>query len=196
MKYKKCIVSVSYFVVCFAKAYAKYLWNAKYESCIAGLIFILFVRQFFSHFMFRRRSPNWTGIFCMIREVVNILQIVYTDWYVVVSYFLSNFSQFPFSRWFAHSVNRHYEESVNFHGCFINILQFQCCPKMKQIISQNTLQSSNNVHTSRSKLCGIGTYRTLSRAQLHFRPCYWSIFLNVYLKDFFFILAKKGQWKE
>ncbi len=47
-----------------------------------------------------------------------------------------------------------------------------------------------------SDLC-IGTYHTLSRAQLHFGPCYWSIFLNVYLKEFFFfILAKVGQWKE
>ncbi len=43
----------------------------------------------------------------------------------------------------------------------------------------------------------IGTYHTLSRARLHFGPCCWSIFLNVYLKDFFFfILAKVGQWKE
>ncbi len=34
--------------------------------------------------------------------------------------------------------------------------------------------------------CCIGTYRTLSRARLHFGPCYWSIFVKVYLKEFFF----------
>ncbi len=32
MKYEKCIVNVSYFVVCFTKTFAKYLRNAKYES--------------------------------------------------------------------------------------------------------------------------------------------------------------------
>ncbi len=37
----------------------------------------------------------------------------------------------------------------------------------------------------------IGTYRTLSRARLHFGTCYWSIFLNVYLKDFFFSFWRK-----
>ncbi len=34
MKYEKCIASVSYFVVCFAK----YLRNAKYEKRVAGLM--------------------------------------------------------------------------------------------------------------------------------------------------------------
>ncbi len=38
MKCEKCIVSVSYFVACFAKTFAKYPQNAKYEKCIAGLI--------------------------------------------------------------------------------------------------------------------------------------------------------------
>ncbi len=42
----------------------------------------------------------------------------------------------------------------------------------------------------------IKTYGTLSRARLHFGPCYWSIFLNVYLKEFLFIMAKVEQWKE
>ncbi len=32
MKYEKCIASVLYFVVCFAKTFKKYSWNAKYES--------------------------------------------------------------------------------------------------------------------------------------------------------------------
>ncbi len=41
MKYKKCIVDVSYFVVCFAKTFAKYPWNVKYKKCIAGLRLIL-----------------------------------------------------------------------------------------------------------------------------------------------------------
>ncbi len=36
VKYEKCIVSVSYFVVCFAKTFVKYPQNAKYETCIAG----------------------------------------------------------------------------------------------------------------------------------------------------------------
>ncbi len=36
MKYEKYIVSVSYFVVCFTKTFAKYPQNAKYEKCIAG----------------------------------------------------------------------------------------------------------------------------------------------------------------
>ncbi len=34
---RKCIVSVSYFAVCFAKTFAKYPRNAKYKKCIAGL---------------------------------------------------------------------------------------------------------------------------------------------------------------
>ncbi len=34
MKYEKCIVSVSYFVMCFVE----YPWNAKFKKCIAGLI--------------------------------------------------------------------------------------------------------------------------------------------------------------
>ncbi len=37
----------------------------------------------------------------------------------------------------------------------------------------------------------IGTYHTLSRAWLHFGPCYWSTFLNVYLKEFFFSYWRK-----
>ncbi len=37
MEYDKYIVSVSYLVVCFAKTFVKYLQNAKYENCIAGL---------------------------------------------------------------------------------------------------------------------------------------------------------------
>ncbi len=46
MKFEKCIVSVSYFVVCFAKTLAKYARNAKYEKCIAGLKeFYLFIIQ-------------------------------------------------------------------------------------------------------------------------------------------------------
>ncbi len=36
MKYEKCVVSVSYFMVCFAKTFA----NAKYKKCIAGLAII------------------------------------------------------------------------------------------------------------------------------------------------------------
>ncbi len=36
MKYEK-FVSVLYFVVCFAKTFAKYPQNAKYKKCIAGL---------------------------------------------------------------------------------------------------------------------------------------------------------------
>ncbi len=32
VKYEKCIVSVPYFVVCFAKTFTKYLQNAKYEN--------------------------------------------------------------------------------------------------------------------------------------------------------------------
>ncbi len=35
--YEKCTVGVSYFMVCFAKTLAKYLRNAKYDKCIAGL---------------------------------------------------------------------------------------------------------------------------------------------------------------
>ncbi len=34
---EKCIVSVSHFVVCFAKTFTKYLQNVKYEKCIASL---------------------------------------------------------------------------------------------------------------------------------------------------------------
>ncbi len=41
-----------------------------------------------------------------------------------------------------------------------------------------------------------GTYHGLSRARLHFGPCYWSIFLNVYLKEIFFYFGEVGQWKE
>ncbi len=41
----------------------------------------------------------------------------------------------------------------------------------------------------------IGTYRTLSRARLHFGPCYWSIFLNVYLKEFFFHFGESRAMK-
>ncbi len=37
MKYEKCIVGVSYFVVCFVKTLAKYLQNAKYNKCVADL---------------------------------------------------------------------------------------------------------------------------------------------------------------
>ncbi len=37
MKCEKCTVSASYFVVCFAKTFAKYARNTKYEKCIAGL---------------------------------------------------------------------------------------------------------------------------------------------------------------
>ncbi len=37
MKYKKCIVSVSYFMVCFAKTHAKYPRNAKYKKSITSL---------------------------------------------------------------------------------------------------------------------------------------------------------------
>ncbi len=36
MKYEKCIVSVLYFVTCFAKTFVKYLRNVKYEKCLAG----------------------------------------------------------------------------------------------------------------------------------------------------------------
>ncbi len=35
----KCIVSVSYFVVCFAKTFVKYTRNTKYEKCIADLMY-------------------------------------------------------------------------------------------------------------------------------------------------------------
>ncbi len=38
MKCGKRIASVSYFMVCFAKTFAKYPQNAKYKKCIAGLI--------------------------------------------------------------------------------------------------------------------------------------------------------------
>ncbi len=38
MIYEKCLVSVLYLVVCIAKTLAKYLQNAKYETCIAGLV--------------------------------------------------------------------------------------------------------------------------------------------------------------
>ncbi len=37
VKYEKCMASVSYFVVCFAKTVAKYPQNEKYEKYIAGL---------------------------------------------------------------------------------------------------------------------------------------------------------------
>ncbi len=37
MKYRKYIVNVSYFVVCFVKIFRKYPRNVKYEKCIAGL---------------------------------------------------------------------------------------------------------------------------------------------------------------
>ncbi len=37
MKYEKCIVGDLYFVVCFAKTFAKYLQSAKYDKCIASL---------------------------------------------------------------------------------------------------------------------------------------------------------------
>ncbi len=37
MKCEKCVVSVLYFIVCFAKIFAKYQQNAKYEKCIAAL---------------------------------------------------------------------------------------------------------------------------------------------------------------
>ncbi len=42
---------------------------------------------------------------------------------------------------------------------------------------------------------GIETYRTLSPARLHFGPSYWSIFLNVYLKDFFFHFGESRAMK-
>ncbi len=38
MKYKKCIVSVSYFGTCFAKTLVKYLQNVKYDKCVAFLM--------------------------------------------------------------------------------------------------------------------------------------------------------------
>ncbi len=38
IKCEKCIVSVSYFVVCFVKTFAKYPQNGKYKKCIAGLM--------------------------------------------------------------------------------------------------------------------------------------------------------------
>ncbi len=37
MKCKKCMVSVLYFMMCFAKIFAKCRRNTKYEKCIAGL---------------------------------------------------------------------------------------------------------------------------------------------------------------
>ncbi len=37
MKYEQYIVGVSYFVVCFVKTLPKYLQNAKYNKCVAGL---------------------------------------------------------------------------------------------------------------------------------------------------------------
>ncbi len=37
MNCEKCIVCASYFVVSFSKILAKYPWNAKYDTCIAGL---------------------------------------------------------------------------------------------------------------------------------------------------------------
>ncbi len=33
IKYEKCILSISYFVVCFAKTFTKYLRNVKYRKC-------------------------------------------------------------------------------------------------------------------------------------------------------------------
>ncbi len=38
MKYEKCILSVLYFLVCFAKTVTKYTQNAKYDQSIAGVI--------------------------------------------------------------------------------------------------------------------------------------------------------------
>ncbi len=38
---RKYIVSVSYFVVYYAKTFAKYPQNAKYEKCIASLIWLI-----------------------------------------------------------------------------------------------------------------------------------------------------------
>ncbi len=37
MKYEKCVMSVSYFVVCFAKTFVKYPQNVKYEKCTASV---------------------------------------------------------------------------------------------------------------------------------------------------------------
>ncbi len=48
MKYEKCIVSVMYFVVCFAKTFAKYSRNAKYEKCIASLTDVVNIRNVIS----------------------------------------------------------------------------------------------------------------------------------------------------
>ncbi len=53
MKYEKCLVSVSYFVVCFAKTHAKYPWHVKYEKCKVGLInsILQLFASFHSHWM-------------------------------------------------------------------------------------------------------------------------------------------------
>ncbi len=45
-------------------------------------------------------------------------------------------------------------------------------------------KKTKNISNLQSKC--IGTYRTLSQARLHFKPCYWSIFVTVCLREFFF----------
>ncbi len=37
MKYEKCVVGVSNFMMCFTKSFAKYPQNVKYDECIASL---------------------------------------------------------------------------------------------------------------------------------------------------------------
>ncbi len=63
MKYKKCIVSVSYFVMCFAKTFAKYPQNVKYEKCIAPYRFSHFtdiLRVFSQNTLQNKKHPLYT----------------------------------------------------------------------------------------------------------------------------------------
>ncbi len=50
MESKKCVVSISYFVVCFAKILTKYPLNVKYEKCITQARSVDFqIREAISH---------------------------------------------------------------------------------------------------------------------------------------------------
>ncbi len=57
MKCEKCIVSVSYFIVCFVKTFAKYLRNANYEKCIADLMRYLFI------YLLKKRKKKVANLF-------------------------------------------------------------------------------------------------------------------------------------
>ncbi len=92
MKCEKCIVSVSYSVVCFVKTFTKYTRNAKYEKCIASLRTATFINGVLGYVV-----PSFTTKDLIAAQIKCGKGKDQKDVVVCSVYFLSNSVEIPYT---------------------------------------------------------------------------------------------------